>query len=322
MGMSTPSSLGGWQSTVGSATKRKPRCDGSGQSSLATTIPTESSLCVVSLCLRTLVPCGGVEEQLLRERDIFSTIGWPFGSDVHGLPNVPLWHEDKSIAEIAAIASARARRRVFRCLWPGWCAHVDSPRPSVRFNERVPVVGCLRSSRQEALERTGPTSVDLLSPLSERMYLLGSAGRCGHLFLDLWAVHPAPAVSVQAFLESVLMGGSSFQKHAACPHAAMRVLGGLTFLSTHLGLDCYPASVCPALVASGDDAAGNHKKKTWPGTSRSPSSSLTAAAHPFSPSSASWPLCSSRPECASSAPSALACVPVQTQEAWAGGSSP
>ena len=54
MGTSTLSSVGGWQSTVGSTTQRKPRCDGSGRSSLATTTPTESSLCVVSLCLRSL----------------------------------------------------------------------------------------------------------------------------------------------------------------------------------------------------------------------------------------------------------------------------
>ena len=44
------------------------------------------------------------------------------------------------------------------------------------------------------------------------------------------AVLKAPAVSVQAFLESVPMGGSSFQKNAACPRAAMRVLAGLTLL--------------------------------------------------------------------------------------------
>ena len=44
------------------------------------------------------------------------------------------------------------------------------------------------------------------------------------------AVLKAPAVSVQAFLESVPMVGSSFQKNAACPRAAMRVLAGLTLL--------------------------------------------------------------------------------------------
>ena len=111
MGMSTLSSVGGWQSTVGSTTQRKPCCDGSGRSSLATTTPTESSLCLVSPRLRTLVICGGVEEQLLQERDIFSTICLALGSHVHGLPSVlvPLWHQDKSIAEIAAIASARCR---------------------------------------------------------------------------------------------------------------------------------------------------------------------------------------------------------------------
>ena len=76
-----------------------------------------------------------------------------------------------------------------------------------------------------------------------------------------WAVHPAPAVSVQAFLESVPMGGSSFQKNAACPHTAMRVLGGLTFLSTCLQLESDTAFACPALVASGDASAGNHEKK-------------------------------------------------------------
>ena len=164
----------------------------------------------------------------------------PFGSHVHGLPSVlvPLWHEDKSIAEIAAIASARARRRVFRCLWPGWCAHVDSPRPSVGFNARVPVVGCLRSSRQGVLERTGPKSVGLFSLhfLSGCIFLKAPVAM-GHLFLDLGPVHPAPALSVQAFLESVPMGASSFQKNAACPRAAMRVLGGLTLLSTCLQLE-------------------------------------------------------------------------------------
>ena len=82
---------------------------------------------------------------------------------------------------------ARARRRVFRCLWPGWCAHVDSPQPSVRFNARVPVVGCLGSSRQGVLERTGPKSVDLFSShIQSGCFFLEALVAVVRLVLDLW----------------------------------------------------------------------------------------------------------------------------------------
>ena len=55
--------------------------------------PTDSSLCPLSPRIRTLVPCGGVEEQLLQERDIFNTAGFGFGCDENDLPNVlvPKW---------------------------------------------------------------------------------------------------------------------------------------------------------------------------------------------------------------------------------------
>ena len=100
--------------------------------------------------LRTFVRCGGVEEQLLRECDIFSTNGFAHVSNVHHLPSVlvPLRREANSAlpapyASSSARFLAAANRQClneFRCLSPGWCGRCDSPRPLVRFNARLPVL--------------------------------------------------------------------------------------------------------------------------------------------------------------------------------------
>ena len=162
-----------------------------------------------------------VEEQLLRVRDIFSTICLALGSHVHGLPSVLvlLRREASRIAEIAAIASARARRRVFHCLWPGWCAHVDSPRPSVRFNARVPVVGCLGSSRQGVLERTGPKSVDLFSShIQSGCFFLEALVAVVRLVLDLWGCSEG-ASCVRPSLSRIRAHGSKFISKERCVSA-------------------------------------------------------------------------------------------------------
>ena len=196
----------------------------------ATTIPTESSLCVVSLCLRTLVPCGGVEEQLLRERDIFSTIGWA------------LWFRRARPAECACSFVARGQKHCGdRC----HCVGAHAGESSVASGLAGVLMSILRnqvSGSTRACQVFGVSEAaagEYLSALARHLSTYSvstfraAVSSWKHRSLwaasssTSWAVHRAPAASVRAFLESVPMGGSSFQKNAVCPCAAMSVLGGL-----------------------------------------------------------------------------------------------
>ena len=82
----------------------------------------------------------------------------------------------------------------------------------------------------------------------------------GRLFLKFRSCAvPRQQSSVQVFLQSVRLGERLALKNAGGPHAAIRVLAGLTFLSAHLGLEFDLTFACPALVGSGDASPRRHE---------------------------------------------------------------
>ena len=135
---------------------------------------------------------------------------------------------------------ARARRRVFRCLWPGWCARVDFSATTCQV-QRVRTSSWI--SRKQPPSSASAHWPDIYrpvhqSPLSERKNLLRSTGRYGPpLPRPLELFFPRQLCPSKLFSNLCARVEVCFHNNAACPHAAMRVLGGLTFLSTYLGLE-------------------------------------------------------------------------------------